>query len=46
MAFIIHAHGDNSSVQLQVTLNNFRIFERYLENDEWKHNTEYITEGS
>ena len=46
MAFIIHAHGDNSSVQLQVTLNNFRIFERYLENDEWKRNMEYITEGS
>ena len=46
MAFIIHTHGDNSSVQLQVTLNNFRIFERYLENDEWKRNMEYITEGS
>ena len=26
MAFIIHAHGDNSGVQLQVMLNNFRIF--------------------
>ena len=46
MAFIIHAHGDNSSVQLQVMLNNFRIFERYSENGESKHNTEYITEGS
>lgn len=46
MAFIIHAHGDNSRVQLQVTLNNFRIFERYLENDEWKNDIEYITEGS
>ena len=46
MAFIIHAHGDNSGVQLQVMLNNFRIFERYSENGESKHNTEYITEGS
>ena len=46
MAFIIHAHGDNSSVQLQVMLNNFRIFERYSENGESKHNTEYITEGA
>lgn len=46
MAFIIHAHGDNSSVQLQVMLNNFRIFERCSENGESKHNTEYITEGS
>ncbi len=46
MAFIIHAHGDNSSVQLQVMLNNFRIFERYSENGESKYNTEYITEGS
>lgn len=46
MAFIIHAHGDNSGVQLQVMLNNFRIFERYSENGESKYNTEYITEGS
>lgn len=46
MAFIIHAHGDNSGVQLQVMLNNFRIFGRYSENGESKHNTEYITEGS
>lgn len=46
MAFMIHAHGDNSSVELQVTLNNFQIFERYWEDDEWKYDTEYITEGS
>lgn len=45
MAFIIHAHGDNSSVQLQVTLKNFWALEGYWENEEWKHDLDYITKG-
>ena len=40
-----HAHDVSSPVQLQVLLEDFRIFEGYRENEEWKYKTDYITEG-